>query len=90
MPLESIRVLYCRFVVTGRVTSGKLKTPADADSESLQAKWVADLGELSMRATDVLRLIELGREYRDRAPGERWHLPQVCKPRTEKLNTGVG
>ena len=59
------------------MTSGKLKTPADADSESLQAKWVADLGELSMRATDVLRLIELGREYRDRAPGERWHLPQV-------------
>ena len=61
------------------MTSGKLKTPADADSESLQAKWVADLGELSMRATDVLRLIELGREYRDRAPTERWHLPQVRK-----------
>jgi len=68
---------WYRFVVTGRVTSGKLKTPADADSESLQAKWIADLGELSLRATDVLRLIELGREYRERAPGERWHLPQL-------------
>ena len=75
--LISSLLLRYRFVVTGRVTSGKLKTPADADSESLQAKWVADLGELSMRATDVLRLIELGREYRDRAPTERWHLPQV-------------
>ena len=27
--------------MTGDVTGGKLKTPADADSESLQAKWIA-------------------------------------------------
>ena len=33
-------LLVYRFVVTGRVTSGKLKTPADADSESLQARII--------------------------------------------------
>merc|ERR1712186_108687 len=52
-----------RFVVTGEVTGGRLKTPADADKESLQAKWISDLGELSLRANDVLTLVEKGRQY---------------------------
>merc|ERR1712209_71450 len=48
--VESAGGSWYRFVVTGEVTGGRLKTPADADSESLQAKWISDLGELSLRA----------------------------------------
>lgn len=42
---------------------GKLKTPADADSESLQAKWIQDLNELSLRASDIHSIIEMAREH---------------------------
>ena len=68
---------WYRFVVTGHVTGGRLKTPADADAESLQAKWVSDLGELSLRANDVLNLIERGRSYVMRAAAEPWHDQQL-------------
>jgi len=68
---------WYRFVVTGDVTGGKLKTPADADSESLQAKWIADLGELSLRANDVIPLVERGRQFAMRRTEEVWHMPQV-------------
>ena len=65
-------------MVTGEVTGGRLKTPADADAESLQAKWVDDLGELSLRASDVIAVIERGRQYVDaRRKDEPWHQPQV-------------
>ena len=68
---------WYRFVMTGDVTGGKLKTPADADSESLQAKWIADLGELSLRANDVIPLVERGRQFAMRRTEEIWHAPQV-------------
>ena len=35
---------WYRFVVTGEVTGGRLKTPADADKESLQVRESADFG----------------------------------------------
>lgn len=54
---------WYRFICTGRVLGGELKTPNRADAESLQAKWVGDLNELSLRANDILPLIELGRNY---------------------------
>jgi 8-oxo-dGDP phosphatase len=64
--------------MTGHVIGGKLKTPQDADSESLQAKWVGDLGELSLRANDVLNIIDRGRQYVEaRRNAEPWHMPQV-------------
>lgn len=49
---------WVRFVVTGRVIGGTLKTPAQADSESLQAKWIADLNELSLRAKDITHIVD--------------------------------
>lgn len=52
---------WIRFVVTGVVQGGTLKTPAQADSESLQAKWVADLNELSLRAKDITTIVERAR-----------------------------
>jgi 8-oxo-dGDP phosphatase len=68
---------WLRFVLTGHVTGGKLKAPADADAESLQAKWIADLGELSLRASDLVSLVDRGRQYAMRAPQESWHPEQV-------------
>jgi len=78
--VESAAGSWYRFVVTGTVVGGKLKTPADADSESLQAKWIDDLSELTLRASDVLPLIERGRQYHSAHTGSRpepWHHPVV-------------
>ena len=41
---------WYRFVVTGQVSGGRLKTPAEADSESLQAKWIGDLSDFPLRS----------------------------------------
>lgn len=49
---------WMRFVLTGHVVGGSLKTPAEADEESLQAKWVANINELTLRASDIKHLIE--------------------------------
>jgi len=68
---------WFRYVVTGEVTGGRLKTPADADKESLQAKWISDLGELSLRANDVLTLVEKGRQYYAKALTDPWHSQQL-------------
>lgn len=61
--LECAGGSWFRFICTGRVIGGELKTPQRADSESLQAKWVGDLNELNLRANDILPLIDLGRNY---------------------------
>lgn len=65
---------WFRFVVTGTVIGGELKTPARADKESLQAKWVHDLNELSLRANDIIPLIEMAKRYYQRLTGGSvWH-----------------
>lgn len=74
---ESAGGSWYRYVVTGEVTGGRLKTPADADKESLQAKWISDLGELSLRANDVLTLVEKGRQYYAKALTDPWHSQQL-------------
>uniref|UniRef100_A0A0A9W8E7 Nucleoside diphosphate-linked moiety X motif 18 n=2 Tax=Lygus hesperus TaxID=30085 RepID=A0A0A9W8E7_LYGHE len=62
--VECASKAWFRFVLTGNVTAGTLKTPAQADSESLQAKWVHDIKELSLRANDIIPIIEKGRTFR--------------------------
>jgi len=54
---------WFRFVLTGVIEGGTLKTPAQADKESLQAKWVKDLNELTLRAKDILPLVQRARDY---------------------------
>lgn len=34
---------------------------AQADSESLQAKWVPNLGDLNLRASDIVNIVEHAR-----------------------------
>ncbi|XP_040573787.1 8-oxo-dGDP phosphatase NUDT18 [Lepeophtheirus salmonis] len=84
--VESAGESWYRFVVTGNVTGGILKTPAQADSESLQAKWIGDLNQLSLRSKDVFALVEKGQQYMrsKRGGSEPWHLPQLTAIRPHK------
>ena len=43
---------------------GSIKTPSQADSESLQAKWVQNLSELQLRAPDILSIVEHARSFK--------------------------
>lgn len=61
LAVECAAGTWYRFVCTGRVRSGELKTPTRADSESLQAKWIDNLSDLNLRANDIVPLVELGR-----------------------------
>lgn len=56
---------WLRFVLTGLVVGGNLKTPAQADQESLQAKWIANLEELTLRSMDITHLIDRARYVSD-------------------------
>lgn len=56
--VESAGGVWFRFVLTGTITGGTLKTPAQADKESLQAKWVGNINELALRASDIMPLVE--------------------------------
>lgn len=44
--VEAASKAWFRFILTGNVTGGQLKTPAQADSESLQAKWIKNISEV--------------------------------------------
>lgn len=86
--VESAAGSWFRFVVTGNVLGGTLKTPASADKESLQAKWVDNLGELSLRGNDIYPLIHRAKQYWERQEDvEPWHpaLMPVDKPHTKLL-----
>jgi len=43
--VEAASKAWFRFIMTGTVIGGCLKTPAQADSESLQAKWIKNISE---------------------------------------------
>ena len=66
-----------------------MKTPADADSESLQAKWISDLGELSLRANDVVTLVDKGRQYYAKALTDPWHSLQVSVTLPFKISSMI-
>lgn len=61
--VECASKAWFRFVLTGNIVGGRLKTPADADSESLQAKWIKDINEVNLRANDIYSIIERGVAY---------------------------
>ncbi|KAH8419193.1 hypothetical protein KR222_010065 [Zaprionus bogoriensis] len=63
LAVESAGGSWFRFVLTGRITGGRLKTPADADGESIQALWLRNPKEVPLRANDILNIIDIGRAY---------------------------
>ncbi|XP_076619310.1 8-oxo-dGDP phosphatase NUDT18 [Colletes latitarsis] len=66
---ETLIVVECatgswfRFVFTGKITGGKLKTLEEANEESLQACWVHNVNDLTLRSNDIISLIERGKYY---------------------------
>lgn len=77
--VESSQGNWFRFTYSGQVVGGQLKTVAQADSESLQACWVADINQLSLRAPDCLKLINFVKEYNSNR--NVWHKPQFSNIR---------
>ena len=74
LAVESAGGSWFRFVLTGDVIGGELKTLAQADPESLQAKWISDLNEVSLRASDIVGLVDLGRSFKARGHQDNsWH-----------------
>lgn len=66
---------WYRFVITGNIIGGELKTVAKANAESLQASWIKDINQLSLRAFDILPLIEKARMYYKSKCSNAWHTP---------------
>ncbi|CAL8247989.1 unnamed protein product [Merluccius merluccius] len=60
---------WIRFIFLAKVTGGSLKTPDEADTESLQATWWDRVSPLQLRGRDILGLIDFGLKYRQDA----WH-----------------
>ncbi|XP_047990280.1 8-oxo-dGDP phosphatase NUDT18 [Leguminivora glycinivorella] len=71
--VETAGGMWYRFVLAADVTGGELKTPARADKESLQAKWISNLQEITLRSNDILHLIEKTQLYKQSHPGIGWH-----------------
>ena len=71
LQIESGKGCWYRFVFTGKITGGELKTPLQADAESIQAQWIDDIKQLDLRHDDILHLIEKGKQYYKRPKEER-------------------
>lgn len=79
--------MQANFVILMIFSGGELKTPAQADSESLQAKWVKNVQELSLRANDIVDVIDKARAFHSRSRREPWHenLLPILNPHTRLL-----
>lgn len=87
LAVETASGSWIRFVVTGDVLNGELKTPARADKESLQAKWIKNLDEqVILRSKDVLGIIELGKNYYNRTSDSTWHKSILPAPKSHYKN----
>ncbi|NWQ84425.1 NUD18 phosphatase, partial [Columbina picui] len=82
LALEERGPAWIRFAFLARPTGGTLKTPEEADAESLQATWwPGDPRALPLRAPDILPLLDLASRYR-RSPPHPPTLPRdlPCAP----------
>lgn len=68
---------WYRFVLAGNVTGGSIKLPSQADSESLQAKWVHNLSDLSLRAGDILSIVEHARSFKTQLESQQAFHPSL-------------
>lgn len=82
LAIETAGGSWVRFVVTANILGGELKTPAQADKESLQAKWIDDLNSLSLRSTDIMTIVEIAHAYKHRNPVDPgWHRDILPSPK---------
>lgn len=61
--VECANGTWFRFVFTGDIVGGSLKTPDQANEESLQACWVRNINDLPLRSNDLIYLLDRGRAY---------------------------
>lgn len=77
---------WFRFVFTGKIIGGIIKTLEDANDESLQACWVQNVQDLPLRSNDIISLIERGKNYaRSRNTPQHPHLMPIVKPLSKLL-----
>lgn len=61
--VECANGTWFRFVFTGDIVGGALKTPNQANEESLQACWVRNMNDLPLRSNDIIYLLDRGKSY---------------------------
>ncbi|XP_032681007.1 8-oxo-dGDP phosphatase NUDT18 isoform X1 [Odontomachus brunneus] len=61
--VECANGTWFRFVFTGDIIGGTLKTPDQANEESLQACWVRNINDLPLRSNDIIYLLDRGKSY---------------------------
>ncbi|KAL0110036.1 hypothetical protein PUN28_013576 [Cardiocondyla obscurior] len=61
--VECANGTWFRFVFTGDIVGGSLKTPDQANEESLQACWVRSIDDLPLRSNDIIYLLDRGKSY---------------------------
>lgn len=64
LKIETATGMWMRFSFIGEVKGGRLKTLSESDKESLQAQWISNINDLSLRANDIIPLIERARQYK--------------------------
>lgn len=85
LAVESAGGSWFRFVLTGRITGGRLKTPADSDAESIQAMWLKNPNEVPLRANDILNIIDIGRAYHKHQQISKTEKPDSRQPQWHGL-----
>jgi 8-oxo-dGDP phosphatase len=61
--VECANGTWFRFVFTGDIVGGTLKTLDQANEESLQACWIQNINELPLRASDMIYLVDRCKNY---------------------------
>ncbi|XP_015175507.1 PREDICTED: 8-oxo-dGDP phosphatase NUDT18 isoform X2 [Polistes dominula] len=77
---------WFRFVFTGDISGGNIKTSDEANEESLQARWVHNVEDLPLRSNDIIPLIERGRNYIQNKTGlQHPYIMPLSKPLSKLL-----
>lgn len=83
--VECANGTWFRFVFTGEIIGGILKTPDQANKESLQACWVRNINDLPLRSNDIIYLLDRGKNYvSNKTVSQHPQLMPISKP-YEKL-----
>ncbi|KYN01211.1 Nucleoside diphosphate-linked moiety X motif 18 [Cyphomyrmex costatus] len=82
--VECANGTWFRFVFTGDIIGGTLKTPDQANEESLQACWLRNIDDLPLRSNDIIYLLDRGKSYiSNKTVPQHPHLMPVTKSHTK-------
>ncbi|KAG5314868.1 NUD18 phosphatase, partial [Pseudoatta argentina] len=84
--VECANGTWFRFVFTGDIVGGTLKTPDQANEESLQACWIRNINDLPLRSNDIIYLLDRGKSYvSNKTIPQHSHLMPITKSHTKLL-----